>query len=86
VTEPMVRKATVGMKEMECSNLDVLNDLFSPMPKKRVKELGLGEEEESKYVGRLSREVDATGSIDRVAIGSVHSFIINYILKGFRLL
>jgi chromosome transmission fidelity protein 18 len=70
----MVRKATVGMKETESSTLEVLNNLFSPMPKKRCNELGLGEEEESRYVGRLSREVDATGSIDRVAIGTVLFF------------
>ena len=57
------------MKELEASQLTVLNDLFSPMAKKRVKDLGFGEEEEARYVCRLSREVESIGSTDKIALG-----------------
>jgi chromosome transmission fidelity protein 18 len=67
----MVQRATVGMKEVETSQLTVLNNLFTPMSKKRVKELGIGEEEESKYVARLSREVEGTGAVDKIALGEM---------------
>ncbi|TFY77930.1 hypothetical protein EWM64_g6081 [Hericium alpestre] len=69
VTEQMIRMATAGMKENESSFLNVLNNLFLPMSKKRIKELGLGEEEETKYVDRLSRELDGSGALDRIATG-----------------
>lgn len=61
------------MKEADASQTSVLNDLFLPMPKKRVKDLGLTEEEESRYVLRLSREVEACGAMDRIAIGASRS-------------
>ncbi|KAI0086408.1 P-loop containing nucleoside triphosphate hydrolase protein [Irpex rosettiformis] len=69
VTENVVRTATAGMKEAEVSQTAVLNDLFSPMSRKRAKDLGVGEEEETRYVGRLSREIEASGSMDKIAIG-----------------
>ncbi|KAI8982831.1 P-loop containing nucleoside triphosphate hydrolase protein [Trametes punicea] len=68
VTETLVRSATQGMKEAEASQMTVLNDLFSPLPRKRAKELGL-REDEARYVSRLSREVEGCGSIDKVALG-----------------
>ena len=55
------------MKEHDTSFTTTLGNLFAPLPKKRVKELGLTEKEESCYVGRLSAEVEASGSVDRVA-------------------
>lgn len=64
-----MRKATVGMKEVEASQTVVLNDLFAPMAKKRVKELGFGDEEESKFVGRLSREIEGSGATEKIALG-----------------
>ncbi|GLB34690.1 putative holliday junction DNA helicase ruvB N-terminus [Lyophyllum shimeji] len=69
VTESVVRNATVGMKEADTSLTAVLNDLFNPLPKKRLKELGLSEEEEGKYVARLSREIDASGRESSIALG-----------------
>ncbi|KAI0072280.1 hypothetical protein K474DRAFT_1668042 [Panus rudis PR-1116 ss-1] len=69
VTEAVVRKATVGMKEADTSQTAVLNDLFTPMSKKRLKELGLTEEQESRYVSRLCREVETSGAMDKIAIG-----------------
>ena len=51
------------------SQLAVLNDLFTPMSRKRAKELGITEDEEAKYVARLCREVEGSGSMDRIAIG-----------------
>ncbi|KAL1746335.1 P-loop containing nucleoside triphosphate hydrolase protein [Schizophyllum fasciatum] len=69
VSLAMVRSATAGMKQAETSVASVLNSLFAPMSKKRVKELGLTEAEESKYVARLSHEVDASGRESGVAVG-----------------
>ncbi|KAI5124305.1 hypothetical protein M0805_008913 [Coniferiporia weirii] len=69
VTESIIRAATVGMKEGDASFTSVLSSLFAPLPKKRVKELGLSELDESRYVGRLSADVEASGSVDRVALG-----------------
>lgn len=69
VTESVIRSATVGMKENDDSFSSVLGDIFAPMSRKRVKELGLTEMEEGRYVGRLSAEIDATGSSDKIALG-----------------
>lgn len=57
------------MKEAETSLNTVLNNLFNPMSRKRVKELAMGEEEEGRYVARLSREVDASGRESSIALG-----------------
>ncbi len=58
------------MKEADVSQTSVLNDLFCPMSRKRAKDLGIGEEEESRYVGRLSREIESSGAMDKIAIGT----------------
>ena len=71
MTEIVVRNATHGMKEAEASQISVLNDLFCPLQRKRVKDLGMTEEGESRYVGRLARNIDSTGAPDKVAIGEV---------------
>lgn len=65
----MIRAATAGMKEADTSVTSVLNSLFAPMTRKRVNELGMGEEEESRYVTRLSREVEGSGKEESVALG-----------------
>lgn len=57
------------MKEADMSQTTVLNDLFSPMASKRAKDLGLGEEDLARYVNRLSREVEASGATDKIAVG-----------------
>lgn len=69
VTEAVVRRATIGMKEAETSQTAVLNDLFAPLPHRRAKELGLGEEDLARYVGRLSHAVEASGAPDKIAVG-----------------
>lgn len=61
------------MKEADTSVISVLNSLFAPMTRKRLKELGVSEEQESKYVGRLGREVEGTGKESSIAIG-MHRF------------
>ena len=71
VTEVVVRKATQGMKEADASQISVLNDLFCPLQRKRVKDLGMTEGEESRYVGRLARTIESTGAPDKVALGEV---------------
>lgn len=70
----MVRTAAAGMKQGDLTWTTVLNDLFAPMARKRTKDLGLTEEEEAKYVRRLSREVEGTGAMDRVAEGNAFKF------------
>ena len=59
------------MKEGDSSFSSVLNGLFSPIARKRVKELGLSELEENRYVGRLSTDVETSGSVDKVALGEL---------------
>lgn len=73
MTESVVRVAAAGMKQGDVTWMMVLNDLFAPMARKRTKDLGLTEEEEAKYVRRLSREVESTGAMDRVAEGTASS-------------
>jgi chromosome transmission fidelity protein 18 len=67
----MVQKATRGMKEADQSFTSVLSDIFSPLSNSRVKDLGLTTEEEARYVGRISRGIEGTGSLDKVALGSL---------------
>ncbi|KAG8885565.1 hypothetical protein FRB97_000473 [Tulasnella sp. 331] len=69
VTEQIVRDATVGMKEAETTNQAVWNDIFLPMSKKRVKDLGLNDVEKEKYVGRLTRMIEASGAPDKIMTG-----------------
>jgi chromosome transmission fidelity protein 18 len=57
------------MKEADTNYLGVLTDLFCPMSKKRVKDRGLCEADENKYVERLSHALQATGMLDRIALG-----------------
>lgn len=69
----MIRRVTHGIKEADTSVLSVLNDLFCPLSRKRVKDLGLTEEGENQYVARLSHEIDASGRDISVAIGTSQS-------------
>lgn len=69
VTETVIRKATIGMKEDDTTIVAVLNSIFSPMSKKRVKELGMTEEQESRYVNRLSHEIESSGKDAAIANG-----------------
>ena len=57
------------MKEGDSSFTAVMSNLFAPLARKRVKELGMSELEESRYVSRLSADIDSSGSVDKVAIG-----------------
>lgn len=65
----MVQKATRGIKEADQSFISVLSDIFSPLPNSRVKDLGLTTEEAACYVGRISRGIEGTGNLDKVALG-----------------
>ncbi|KAF7295433.1 AAA domain-containing protein [Mycena indigotica] len=69
VTEAVIRRATVGMKEAESSLISVLNSLFTPLTRKRVLELAMTEAEEKRYVTRLSREIEACGRDSSIAVG-----------------
>lgn len=63
------------MKEAESSFSTTLNSLFVPLAKKRVKELGINEAEENKFVTRLSRDLEDSGSLDRLALGMSSSSV-----------
>ncbi|TFK30182.1 P-loop containing nucleoside triphosphate hydrolase protein [Coprinopsis marcescibilis] len=67
VTETVIRKATVGMKESDSSVQSVINSLFTALSKKRVKDLGLLDSEERTYIPRLHHEIDACGRETRIA-------------------
>ena len=69
VTEFSVRSSTVGVKEAETSVQNVWSDLFTPMNKKRAKNLGMTLEEEMRWVSRLVHSVESSGNIDKVALG-----------------
>lgn len=79
-----MRAATADMKEADSSTISVLNNMFAPMTRKRVKELGMGEEEESKYVGRLSREIESLNNPSTLAAGQL-SRMQNSMLLNFQL-
>ncbi|XP_006457848.1 hypothetical protein AGABI2DRAFT_63250, partial [Agaricus bisporus var. bisporus H97] len=78
VTETVIREATKGMKEAETSVVSVLNDIFSPLTKKRVKDLALTEEQESRYINRLSFEIEGSGKDAAIANGSGNEWLITY--------
>lgn len=65
----MIRRATAGTREADNTISSVLNSLFNPMTRKRVKELGLTEDQEGRYVSRLSQEIDAVGKESSIATG-----------------
>lgn len=67
----MVQKATRGIKEADQSFISVLSDIFSPLSKSRVKDFGLTTEEAACYVGRISRGIEGTGNMDKVALGTL---------------
>jgi len=55
------------MKEADASLMTVLNNLFIPLSKKRVKDLN---EADSRYVSRLSHEIDSCGRESAIATGN----------------
>ncbi|TFL01376.1 hypothetical protein BDV98DRAFT_548919 [Pterulicium gracile] len=70
ITDDLVRRATVGMKESESTLMGVVNDLFAPLSRKRLGELGLSEEMGmTRYVGRLAGTVGGSGREGGVALG-----------------
>lgn len=69
VTEGIVRGATAGMKENEASLMSTLNSIFNPLSKRRSKELAMTEEEETRYVSRLVKEIETTGKEQALAVG-----------------
>jgi len=67
VTEPLIRRATVGMKEGDTTVSSVTNQIFAPLSRKRVKELGMGEEEELRYVNRLNHAIEGLNNPASIA-------------------
>ncbi|KAG0705124.1 P-loop containing nucleoside triphosphate hydrolase protein [Suillus ampliporus] len=75
VTEPLIRRATVGMKEGDTTVTSVINEIFAPLSRKRVKELGMGEEEEARYVNRLSHTIEGLNNPASIANGCFAHYI-----------
>ncbi|GJJ12562.1 hypothetical protein Clacol_006805 [Clathrus columnatus] len=75
VTEPVVRAAAAGMKTAETSLSIILNDLFAPLSRRRVLEMGLSEAQELRFVSRLSQDIDVSGTLNKVAIGCFEHFL-----------
>lgn len=69
MTEPAIRRATVGMDKSDSSINSVMNSLFTPLSRKRAQELAIGEEAQSKYVARLYHEIDGVDQTSKVATG-----------------
>jgi hypothetical protein len=73
ISDATLRDAIAGMKEAEGSLTDALNAIFAPPTRKSAKKLGIAENEAddfaTHYVERLSRVLDSTGAIERVALG-----------------
>ncbi|KAJ8523102.1 hypothetical protein ONZ45_g367 [Pleurotus djamor] len=69
VTEDVIRRATAGTRDADNTISAVLNSLFNPITRKRVKELGLTDEEEGRYVSRLNQEIDSVGKESSIATG-----------------
>ena len=67
MTEPLIRRATVGMKEGDTTVSSVTNQIFAPLSRKRVKELGMGEEEELRYVNRLNHAIEGLNNPASIA-------------------
>jgi chromosome transmission fidelity protein 18 len=59
------------MKENESSLNSTLNSIFNPLSKRKAKELGLSEEQESRYISRLVQEIDTTGKENAIAVGTL---------------
>ena len=76
ITEQVVRTATEGMKAADTSFQTILGNLFAPLSKKRALELGILTDE-GRYVSRLSRDVEGSGAMDKIAQGSWLSFTHN---------
>lgn len=57
------------MKEGDVTATAVLNELFAPLSRKRIRELAMGELEEARYVNRLSRAIEALNNFSVVANG-----------------
>lgn len=74
VTEAIIRSTNIGMKESENTVITTLNNLFAPLTRKRVKELGIGESEELHYVARLACELESINNISAIATGELLVF------------
>ncbi|KAH7889597.1 P-loop containing nucleoside triphosphate hydrolase protein [Phlebopus sp. FC_14] len=69
VTEPLIHRATVGMKEADTTIMAVLNEIFAPLSRKRVRDLVAGGEEEGRYVNRLTRAIEGLNNSTGIANG-----------------
>lgn len=73
VTEELIRRATVGMKEADVTATAVLNEIFAPLSRKRIRELAMGDMEEARYVNRLSRAIETLNNFPNIANGMFSS-------------
>jgi hypothetical protein len=67
------------MKEGDTTATSVINEIFAPLSRKRVKELGMGEEEEARYVNRLSHTIEGLNNPASIANGQCNIYDIRSI-------
>lgn len=61
------------MKEADVTTTTVLNEIFIPLSRKRIRDLAMGEMEEARYVNRLSRAVETLNNFPNIANGMFSS-------------
>lgn len=57
------------MKEGEVTATAVLNEMFAHLSRKRIRELAISGMEETRYVNRLSRAIEALNNYPNIANG-----------------
>ncbi|KAI6045547.1 P-loop containing nucleoside triphosphate hydrolase protein [Pisolithus marmoratus] len=66
VTEPLIRRATVGMKEGDSTTTTVLKEIFAPISQRRAKDPAV-EDDSVHYVNRLSRAIEVLNNPASIA-------------------
>lgn len=69
VTEPLIRRATAGMKEGDSTTTTVLKEIFTPISRRRIKDLATEDDDGVRYVSRLSRAIEVLNNPASVANG-----------------
>ncbi|KAI6166905.1 hypothetical protein EDD17DRAFT_1773912 [Pisolithus thermaeus] len=69
VTEPLIRRATAGMKEGDSTTTTVLREIFAAISRRRVKDLAIEDDDGLRYVNRLSRAIEVLNNPASIANG-----------------
>ncbi|KAI6127764.1 P-loop containing nucleoside triphosphate hydrolase protein [Pisolithus croceorrhizus] len=69
VTEPLIRRATAGMKEGDSTMTTVLKEIFAPISRRGIKDLAIEDDDGLRYVNRLSRAIEILNNPASIAKG-----------------